>query len=364
MVTPKDILVITSSSTDGLKVKKYLKPVSAHIVAGTNLFSDFLGGLTDVFGGRSDTYQKQLTSLYNEAIEKVKLAAYEIGGNCIVGLSIDMDEISGKGKSMFMLTAIGTAIIIEKDVTEKIFIEKTNVKFENVAVDKIDILRTKKSIIKKANLDNLNLDDATWNFITTNQVDEVFTFLLKKLIAIDGDKFNNGSNEIFHKLFVGYIDALPEQKKMDLLYDGIQEEKNYQIQFRLSNIINELNLFDYSKCMELLKSSDFDIQKVGLKVSGFDKPFYNKQDKQDLQTILDYIKETFIERGTRSTKKQLLSSKDKEVWICECGKTNDNYTYCTGCMKDIYGFKESDVQPKARINYIEQKIELISELVE
>ena len=58
MANPKDVLVVTTSSVDGLKVKRYLKPVSAHIVAGTNLFSDFLGGLTDVFGGRSQTYQK------------------------------------------------------------------------------------------------------------------------------------------------------------------------------------------------------------------------------------------------------------------------------------------------------------------
>lgn len=53
MANLKDILVITTSSAEGLKIKKHLKPVSAHIVAGTNLFSDFLGGLTDVFGGRS-----------------------------------------------------------------------------------------------------------------------------------------------------------------------------------------------------------------------------------------------------------------------------------------------------------------------
>jgi uncharacterized protein YbjQ (UPF0145 family) len=59
MANPKDILVITTSSADEIKVKKYLKPVSAHIVAGTNLFSDFLGGLTDLFGGRSQSYQKR-----------------------------------------------------------------------------------------------------------------------------------------------------------------------------------------------------------------------------------------------------------------------------------------------------------------
>lgn len=183
MANPKDVLVITTSSVDGLKIKRYLKPVSAHIVAGTNLFSDFFGGLTDVFGGRSQTYQKQLTSLYNEAIERVKFAAYEIGGNCIVGLSIDMDEISGKGKSMFMLTAIGTAIILEKEVTEKVYSPKSDEKFENVGVDRINVLRNKKAIIEKANSGSLTLNDDIWSFITSNQVGEVFPFLLKKFSA-------------------------------------------------------------------------------------------------------------------------------------------------------------------------------------
>ncbi len=176
MANPKDVLVVTTSSVGGLKIKRYLKPVSAHIVAGTNLFSDFFGGLTDVFGGRSQTYQKQLTSLYNEAIERVKYAAYEIDANCIVGLNIDMDEISGKRKSMFMLTAVGTAVILEKEGGEKEVLPKSDEKLENVAVDRINVLRSKKAIIEKANSGSLTLNDDIWNFITTNQVGEVVSF--------------------------------------------------------------------------------------------------------------------------------------------------------------------------------------------
>lgn len=359
MANIKDILVITSSSHDSLKVKKYLKPVSAHIVAGTNLFSDFLGGVTDVFGGRSVTYQNQLNSLYDEAIEKVKLAAYEIGGNCIIALSIDMDEISGKGKSMFMVTATGTAVIIEKDETEK-FTEKTYEKFQNVSLDKIDVLRTKKSIIKRAELDNLNLDDTIWDFITANQVEEVFSFLLKKLAITDNDEFTYGTS--FYKHFAEYVDSLPEEKKLNLVYNNLIED-TCNAPKSLSNLIKDLNLFDFNKCMELLKSRNFEKRKIGLKISDFDKPFYNKQDNQDLQKILEYIKENFfVELGTRTTKKQMLSSKEKEVWICQCGKTNDS-NYCSNCWNDIYGFRENEVKPKSIINNLEQKIELLSELV-
>ena len=364
MANPKDVLVITTSSVDGLKIKRYLKPVSAHIVAGTNLFSDFLGGMTDIFGGRSQTYQKQLISLYNEAIENIKFAAYEIGANCIVGLSIEMDEISGKGKSMFMLTALGTAVILENEITEKTASPKFE-KYENVGVDRINILRNKKAIIEKANSGSLILNDDIWDFIITNQVDEVFPFLLKKYsVTLLNDHMNPGISEGFNKLLIGYIDALPEHKKLDILYNSINNEENEQIALKLSEIIRDLNLFDFNRSMQLLQSDNFQIQKRGVRVVTYDKPFYNKQDKHDLQTIRDLIKNTFVERGTRTTKKQLLSSKEKEVWTCECSKNNDIGAHCSGCSLDIYGFKSHEVKPLIADNYIKQKTDLISEFVE
>jgi uncharacterized protein YbjQ (UPF0145 family) len=365
MLNPKDVLVTTTSTVDGLKIKKYLKPVSAHIVAGTNLFSDFFASFSDVFGGRSNTYQKQLASLYNEATERIKFAAYELGANCIVGLNIDMDEISGKGKSMFMLTAIGTAVILEKEIVEKTSFPKSDEKFENVGVDRINVLRSKKAIIQKAALGALTLNDETWSFITSNQVDEIFPFLLKKFSeALVNDQLSPGTSEKFYKVFLGYIDALPENKKKDLLYSSVRNEKNENLALKLSEIIKDLNLFDINRSMELLKSGNFQIQKRGVRIVTFDKPFYNKQDKHDLQMIKDFIKETFVERGTKTTKKQLLSSKEKEVWTCQCGKTNDIGTYCSGCRLDIYGFEESQIKPQVAENFIQEKIELIGEYID
>ena len=365
MRNPKDILVITTSAADGIKIKRYLKPISAHVVAATGLFGDFLAGLTDVFGGHSQSYQKQLTSLYSEAIERIKIAAYEIGANCIVGLSIDMDQISGKGKSMFMLTAIGTAVILEKDANEKSPLTKLEEKFENIGVERINILRSKKNIVAKANTEDLGLNNDIWNFITTNQVDQVFPYLLKKYSQkIAEDEMIPGTSENFRKQLISYIDALPDSIKLDLLYNGIQTEQNEKLALKLAEIIGELNLFDFNRIMELLKSENFQTKKIGLRISMYDKPFYNKEDIKDLQTIKNYVKETFIERGKRTMKKQLLSSKEKEVWACECGKTNDIGYICSGCEKDIYGFKSHEVKPTSIDNYIQEKIELIAEFLE
>lgn len=364
MANPKDILVITTSTAEGLKIKKHLKPVSAHIVAGTNLFSDFLGGLTDVFGGRSNSYQKQLSSLYNEAIERIKYNAHEIGGNCVVGLSIDMDEISGKGKSMFMLTAIGTAVIIEKD--EKLNqLSNTNEKFENVGVERINNLRQRINIIERAEKGELDYDDETWSFITSNQVNEIFPFILKRYTRVIEDfQSMQDTYNVFNKNFISYVDALEENKKTSLLYDKIESETNHQVALYLSKVIKELNLFDFEKNMSLLNNPDFKKQKIGLRISTFDKSFYNNGDIENLKQTKAFVSTTFKERGEIATKKQLLSSKEKDVWNCECGnKSNDIGEYCGSCNNDIFGFKQTEMKPNEIVKYIEEKIELINEYI-
>ncbi|RYJ38557.1 UPF0145 protein ybjQ [Flavobacterium anhuiense] len=362
MANPKDILVLTTSSAEGLKIKKHLKPVSAHIVAGTNLFSDFLGGMADVFGGRSNTYQKQLSSLYNEAIERIKYNTHEIGGNCVIGLNIDMDEISGKGKSMFMLTAIGTAIIIEKDEDLNL-LSHTKEKFENVGLERINNLRQRREIIDKAEKRELTYDDETWSFATSNQVYEIFPFILRRYSnIIENINSTEDLYNKFNKNFKNYIDALEENKKISLLYDTIENESNQKIALYLSKVINELNLFNHEKNEVLLKNSDFKKQKIGLKITTYDKPFYNKKDIENFDLAKTFISSTFKERGEFTTKKQILSSKEKDVWNCECGnKSVEIGEYCGNCFNDIYGFERNEMKPDEIIKYIDKKIELINE---
>jgi uncharacterized protein YbjQ (UPF0145 family) len=365
MANPRDVLVITTSPADGLKIKQYLKPISAHIVAGTNLFSDFLASFTDVFGGRSQTYQKQLTSLYDEAIERLKTSAYEIGANCIIGLRVDLDEVSGKGKSMFMITAIGTAVIIEKEIITKHSAVHDQEKFENVGVDRIDTLRKKKAIVEKAKIDNLKLDDETWDFIILNQVDEIFPYLLNKYSeTLPGEQLSPSVTNEFHKHLSNFIDGLSEDKKSALLYTSIEKEENEQLALKLCSLVRELNLLDLDKSFALLRNKEFKIQKRGLWTVTYDKPYYGKKDVDDFVNIREFIQKIFVERGTRATKKQLLSSKEKDVWNCECGKTNNEIgAYCTGCSNDIYGFRPTEMKASTIDDFIQQKIELIMEFI-
>jgi len=102
------IKVTTTSGFDDVKILEYLEPVSAHIVEALNIFDDFFIGVTDTIGGDSFEHRKRLESINEKVISKLKEKVYLMGGNCIVGLRIDNNQISAKLNSLLMVTAIGT----------------------------------------------------------------------------------------------------------------------------------------------------------------------------------------------------------------------------------------------------------------
>lgn len=109
----KKILVTTSNFIEGGKIISYLDIVNANVVIGNNILSEMFASFSDIFGGRSGRYQNNLDSLYDYAMKELREKAVERGANAIIGVKMDFSEITGKGKDMFMLSAIGTAVKID-----------------------------------------------------------------------------------------------------------------------------------------------------------------------------------------------------------------------------------------------------------
>ena len=61
------VFLSTTNNIDNGKVITYHEVVSSHIVAGTGFLSDLAASFSDIFGGRSGSYRRQLESLYDEA---------------------------------------------------------------------------------------------------------------------------------------------------------------------------------------------------------------------------------------------------------------------------------------------------------
>lgn len=107
------VVVTTTPSIDGNRISRYLGVISAEVVCGVGLFSEFFASLTDTFGGRSGKLQSHLLGARRDCMSELAKQAAGLGANAIVGIDLDYSEISGQGKSMLFVVATGTAVVIE-----------------------------------------------------------------------------------------------------------------------------------------------------------------------------------------------------------------------------------------------------------
>ena len=103
------MIITTTTTIEGRPVQEYLGIVNAQSILGANIFKDFLGGLRDVFGGRSSTYEKVIEEAKEHAIREMAEKAQRLGANAVLAVDLDFETVGGSG-SMLMVIATGTAV--------------------------------------------------------------------------------------------------------------------------------------------------------------------------------------------------------------------------------------------------------------
>jgi uncharacterized protein YbjQ (UPF0145 family) len=106
------MIVTTTNNIEGKRIIEYKGIVCGEVISGVDFIKDFAAGLTNFFGGRSKSYEDELIKAREGAIEELKQRAAQLGGNAVVGIDIDY-EVLGQGGNMLMVTASGTAVLVE-----------------------------------------------------------------------------------------------------------------------------------------------------------------------------------------------------------------------------------------------------------
>ena len=106
------MIISTTPTLEGKKVIQYKGIVFGEVVSGVDFVKDFAAGLTNFFGGRSNSYEGELISARQNAIDEMAGRARQMGANAVVGVDIDY-EILGSANNMMMVIASGTAVIVE-----------------------------------------------------------------------------------------------------------------------------------------------------------------------------------------------------------------------------------------------------------
>ena len=105
-------LFTTTPSGEGKKIEEYKGIVFGEVISGVNMVKDMMAGLTNIFGGRSNTYETELINARQNALREMEERAAQLGANAVVGVDIDY-EVLGADNGMLMVTASGTAVRYE-----------------------------------------------------------------------------------------------------------------------------------------------------------------------------------------------------------------------------------------------------------
>lgn len=106
------MIITTTNNIEGKIIREYRGIVCGEVITGVNFLKDFMAGIRDLVGGRSQGYEEELIRARNEAINEMTDRAASLGCNAIIGVDIDY-EVLGQGGGMLMVTASGTGVIIE-----------------------------------------------------------------------------------------------------------------------------------------------------------------------------------------------------------------------------------------------------------
>ena len=101
----------TTPTLEGKTISQYLGVVTGEAILGANIVKDIFAGITDIIGGRSAAYEKELQKARVIAFEEMDEQANVLGANAILGIDLDYETVGGG--SMLMVAISGTAVVVD-----------------------------------------------------------------------------------------------------------------------------------------------------------------------------------------------------------------------------------------------------------
>ncbi len=105
------ILVVTTNDMPGYRITAVHGEVFGITVRARNAFSNMGASFRTMFGGEVKGYTKLLADSRLEAVDRLRMACYQVGGNGVVAMRFDTGEIADL---MNEVAAYGTAVTVER----------------------------------------------------------------------------------------------------------------------------------------------------------------------------------------------------------------------------------------------------------
>ena len=106
------MLITTQDQLEEYHIKRTLGMVQGSTIRARHIGTDILAGLRNIVGGEVHEYTKMLAESREQALDRMKIEADELGANAIVCMRFTTSTIMS-GMAEFL--AYGTAVILEPE---------------------------------------------------------------------------------------------------------------------------------------------------------------------------------------------------------------------------------------------------------
>ena len=104
------LLVVTSPDIPGKTITRTLGLVAGNTIRARHVGKDIMAGLRNLVGGEVTEYGKLLSESREQALDRMKAKATDLGANAVISVQFQTSVIMGGAAEMM---AYGTAVIVE-----------------------------------------------------------------------------------------------------------------------------------------------------------------------------------------------------------------------------------------------------------
>ena len=104
------MLLSTTDTIPGKQIVRCLGLVRGNTIRARHVGKDILAGLRNLVGGEITEYTKLMAESREQALDRMKAEAKQLGANAVVGLRFSTSEIENHAAEIL---AYGTAVVVE-----------------------------------------------------------------------------------------------------------------------------------------------------------------------------------------------------------------------------------------------------------
>lgn len=348
-------IVTTTSSIEGWTIEKYCGVVTHQIVIGANIFRDVFSSFRDIFGGVARGYQRDLENMEEIAINNLKAKTLKLGGNIILGLRLDFDEVSGGGKSMFMLSASGTAAFGKSEKGQTTVEQNEMIPFERLDYE------IEKDILHK------KVFSESYSIQSHNEIEELLKYKVEALDKVILFIENNSAYFDESKdLLTQYLQNISTESINKFLLSSLFISIRKDTFYKFISLLSSTDWFSYEVIKSLLKTKNPKAHLRVLYLLEFQNNYFSKNDITELNQIIGLLISTYKNYPIIQTTKGMLG-KEKKEWVClNCGiKNSIELSICDKfeCQANVYGIPKNQISPESIMQSLLLKIDKLNQLL-